>query len=154
MTTDAAPRPTPPDLSQRARARLRAAGLRATGPRIAVLEVLDAAQRPLQHAEVMAALEATGPHDRATVYRNLHDLCEAALVRRLNLGDQVWRFELAPAAGEGAADPHPHFVCTDCGDVQCLDAVEVTVKSTGAVPRSVSRAAVAIQLSGRCDACN
>lgn len=154
MSTEAAPRTPTIDLGDRARARLRSAGLRATAPRLAVLEVLEAAQRPLQHAEVMAALEAKGAQDRATVYRILHDLSEVGLLRRLTLGDQPWRFELAPAAVEGHGnDPHPHFVCTDCGGVQCLDAVEVTLKSSGAVPRSVSRAAVAIQLSGRCDDC-
>ena len=133
------------------RARLRAAGLRATAPRLLVLQVLAAEARPLSHGELMGILAERGALDRATVYRNLNDLADAGLLQRLMLGDQLWRFELTGAVR--GAEPHPHFVCTDCGGVQCLEAVEVRVAGSGAVPRAVARSAVAIQLSGRCDTC-
>ena len=138
------------------KARLRDAQLRATGPRLAVLRVVEDCPRPLTHAEVMTALGDDGAWDRATIYRNLNDMTDAGLLRRLDLGDHVWRFELvvaAPATESHAEAAHPHFVCTSCGDVQCLDEVVVHVQAEGRVPRSVSAAAVAIQLSGRCDTC-
>src|SRR4051812_24845920 len=72
---------------------LRGAGLRRTGPRVAVLERLEAATAPLSHGEVAAMLTPAG-FDRATVYRNLIDLVKKGLVRRADLGDHVWRFEL------------------------------------------------------------
>lgn len=146
----------PPRTVDQRKARLRDANLRATGPRLAVLRVIEACLRPLTHAEVMAALDEGGAWDRATIYRNLNDMTEAGLLRRFDLGDHVWRFELAEAApaDEHHADGvHPHFVCTSCGDVQCLDEVVVHVQAEGRVPRSVAAAAVAIQLSGRCDTC-
>jgi len=139
------------------RDRIRAAGLRCTAARVVVLEHLIAARGPKTHAEVSEALEAAG-FDRATIYRNLTELTEARLLSRVQLGDRVWRFELArpPAAGgKGAA--HPHFVCTGCGEVSCLDDVQVAIKPVAArrgkeKPRGI-RSVTEVLLRGRCDHC-
>jgi len=48
------------------------------------------------------------------------------LVSRLNLGDHVWRFELVQN-GQGDAAEHAHFLCTNCGEVSCLEGVEIRV---------------------------
>ena len=104
----------------RLRDRIRAAGMRSTVPRVAVLERLEEAGTPVSHAEIYEGLAARG-FDRATVYRNLIDLTEAGLLSRTDLGDHVWRFELrSERAGRGdEPSGHPHFVCTDCGE-SCL----------------------------------
>jgi len=47
-------------------------------------------------------------------------------VSRLNLGDHVWRFELVQN-GQGDAAEHAHFLCTNCGEVSCLEGVEIRV---------------------------
>ncbi len=47
---------------------LRQAGLRTTGPRLAVLDVLERATSPLSHGDVADLLEDEAL-DRATVYR-------------------------------------------------------------------------------------
>lgn len=102
------------------REKLRALGLRATPARMAVCRVLADAQGPLTHAEVANCLDVHGI-DRTTVFRNLNDLCEVGLLRRLEVGDHVYRFELRlPQSSES---DHPHFVCIDCGEVQCLKSV-------------------------------
>ena len=47
---------------------------------------------------------------------------------RVELGDHVWRFELKPAGGAHArGEDHPHFLCTSCGEVSCLDDVDVAI---------------------------
>ena len=131
---------------------LRSRGLRATAPRLAVLGVLSRATSPMSHGEVAEALEDE-PWDPATVYRNLIDLSDASLVRRSDMG-QVWRFEAAFLEEEGAHElGHPHFVCTDCGTVACVDDVEICVKKRAQVPKAVKRQAVEIQLRGLCDDC-
>lgn len=128
---------------------LRDAGLRKTGPRMAVLGVLERAKSPLSHADVAAALDDT--LDRATVYRNLMALTEASLVRRTDLGDHVWRFELVRefTAHETA---HPHFVCTDCGTVSCMPGVTVRIDGGGAA--AVARKGFEVQLRGVCGDCD
>src|SRR5690348_1070891 len=70
---------------ERLRARIREAGLRCTAARLAVLGVLSRAARPLSHADCAAKLDSAG-FDRTTVYRNLVELAEAALVARVDLG--------------------------------------------------------------------
>ena len=133
---------------------LRAAGLRRTTPRIAVLQRLEAAGGPLSHGEIAKKLAASG-YDRATVYRNLVDLVEAGLVTRTDLGDHVWRFELVRLAREDGKPHgvHPHFLCTDCGDVSCLPGDAVRIIAARGVPRAVGKRNVEVQVKGRCDSC-
>lgn len=134
------------------RARIRAAGLRVTPARIAVLRMLSGRGTPPSHPEVFAELQSGG-WDRATLYRNLVDLTEVGLLRRVDLGDHVWRYELAGATHEGVEGAeHPHFLCTNCGDVACLDAVEVRLPTAG-VPGAVRSGRVQIQFRGLCDRC-
>jgi Fur family transcriptional regulator, ferric uptake regulator len=131
---------------------LRGAGLRRTGPRVAVLEQLEAAKAPLSHGDIAGALAARG-FDRATVYRNLMDLVRAALVTRTDLGDHVWRFARTHTQGAAHASVHPHFVCTDCGEVSCLPGDAVKVTGGRGVPRAVRRRKIEVQVKGLCDAC-
>ena len=131
--------------------RLRAAGLRSTSPRVAVLRELESATAPLSHADLVEALGEEG-YDRVTIYRNLTDLTEAGLVVRADLGDHVWRFELKREGEEHGR--HPHFTCKDCGTVACLPEESVRIASSKGVPRAVSQRAVEVQLRGLCDRCD
>jgi Fur family ferric uptake transcriptional regulator len=137
---------------------LRESGLRATGPRVAVLEVLERHERPLTHGEVADALDETG-FDRATLYRNLVDMTETGLLRRSDYGDHVWRFELTARESEHQKDGHPHFICKACGTVECLPMDAVAIHATRKSPKAVRRRArslvsgVQVELRGLCDAC-
>ena len=92
--------------------------------------------------------------DRATVYRNLIDLADKGILVRTDLGDHVWRFELrARPEKRGHGTEHPHFVCTDCGDVSCLPSVAVRLVATEGAPKSLSRRAVEVHVKGLCDNC-
>ena len=126
---------------------LRAAGLRATVSRLAVLDILTQRPQPQSHADVLASLGAQG-FDRATVYRNLTDLVTAGIARRADFGDHVWRFSLA-SRGPGK----PLFVCTDCGDLQTLPDGAVILAKLPRAPRSFRRRQVAVEVKGRCDGC-
>ena len=139
--------PSPTELKQR----LRDAGLRATSARAAVLRCLLEASTPLTHADVCAHLDRLG-YDRATIYRNLMDLADVGIARRTDLGDHLWRFELADGAHD--AETHPHFVCTDCGEVTCVPDDAITLAAARGVPRSVKQAKVEIQVHGVCNDCD
>ena len=129
---------------------LRESGLRATAPRLAVLGCLRSAERPLSHAEVMERL-GEDTWDRATIYRNLSDLADAGLLRKAYHGDHVWRFEAAGPDDHSHAADHAHFVCVDCGEVQCLP--EAAIDLGAAAPRSVAARKVEVQVRGVCDDC-
>lgn len=126
---------------------VRARGLRATPSRLAVLEVLRTSEAPMSHGDVADRL-ASQAWDRATIYRNLIDLADAGLLRRTDVGDHVWRFE---SIGEHDG-PHPHFVCTECGTVECLPEIELAVRRAKA-PRAVRQKQVEVHVRGLCDAC-
>jgi Fur family transcriptional regulator, ferric uptake regulator len=131
--------------------RIRDAGLRGTGSRIAVLRVLEETRVPMTHNEVSDRLTSSG-YDHATIYRNLVDLSRAGLLARSDLGDHSWRFELRNGSADHKAQ-HPHFVCIDCGNVNCLPEKAVSVRGAPGVPRALRRRRVVIQLQGRCDNC-
>lgn len=140
-----------PSSREALRDRIRTAGLRSTAPRVAVLACLEEASAPMSHAEICEALRDEG-FDRATLYRNLVDLAEAGLLRRSDLGDRVWRFEIRRESGDHDRS-HPHFTCVDCGEVSCLPGVKVEIQAAGPAPRAVAGASVEVQLRGRCDHC-
>jgi Fur family ferric uptake transcriptional regulator len=57
------------------------------------------------------------PVGRASVYRALELLHDHGLIKRLDLGDGVARYELAHPAG----DHHHHLLCERCGRLVAFD---------------------------------
>jgi Fur family transcriptional regulator, ferric uptake regulator len=127
------------------------AGLRRTGPRVAVLSRLLDAQTPVSHSEMVRVLQPAG-FDPTTIYRNLKDLADAGLVSRRDLGDHTWRYELARDR-DAHGQKHPHFLCEDCGRVACLETTRVDIVAGPGAPRSLGRGKVEVQVKGRCDRC-
>src|SRR5439155_17243392 len=85
-------------------------GQRYTRNRVALVEVLAAAARPLTIAEV---IEAGTGLPQSSVYRNLSVLEQAGAVRRVMGVDEFARYELA----EDLTEHHHHLVCLSCGTV-------------------------------------
>ncbi|MBA8795437.1 Fur family ferric uptake transcriptional regulator [Friedmanniella endophytica] len=95
--------------------RLRAAGLRSTPARRAVLEVLAGTGDHLDADAVLARVAERAPEThRATVYRALHTLAEHHLVSHTHLPGDATVYHLGDAAG---ADGHAHLQCHRCGRV-------------------------------------
>jgi len=132
-------------------ATLRGAGLRRTGPRVAVLARMSSAEGPMTHGALADELAHLG-FDRATIYRNLIDLTEAGLVSRSDHGDHVWRFELRGAAARHRK-VHPHLVCTACGGVSCLTDVDVKITAVRGAAMRLRSSELEVQLRGLCERC-
>jgi Fur family ferric uptake transcriptional regulator len=93
---------------------LREHGLPITAPRLAVAEVVLAADRHLSVEEIGRALAARGTAaGTATVYRTLELLVRSGLVVERDFGEGFRRYE--PARG---APQHEHLLCTACGAVE------------------------------------
>ena len=98
-------------------ARLRKLGLRATGPRLALLTVLERVGGHRSADELVAELRQAGyPHARTTVYNALDDLTRAGLIHAAPVAAGALRYEADLA-------PHQHFVCTQCGLIRNVVAV-------------------------------
>lgn len=96
---------------------LRAAGLRVTAPRVAVLESL--ADRPHVDADTVArsVRERLGTVSTQAVYDVLAALVRTGLVRRIEPAGSPALFE------RQSGDNHHHVVCRGCGavgDVECV----------------------------------
>jgi Fur family transcriptional regulator, ferric uptake regulator len=101
---------------------LRGAGLYSTQARLAILEALLKAGRPVDKKELARSLGSSGP-DEVTIYRTLESFCTKGLVHKVFAGDRSGRFELAHNCGE--VQCHPHFTCRRCGVTQCLTGVSI-----------------------------
>jgi len=98
-------------------ARLRAAGLRTTPARVAVLGALETLGGHRTADEIGASLGSAGPGiPRASLYHVLGALAEAGVVLVADAGPGTARYEVAAAW-------HHHLVCRECGaivDVPCV----------------------------------
>ena len=88
---------------------LRAAGMRHTPQREAILRVLQAADRPLTAEEIWAAMDQ---HRSGvpTVYRNLERFIQEGWAESLQGPDQVMRFVRCQSTAH-----HHHLSCEACG---------------------------------------
>jgi len=134
-----------------ARQLLREAGLRCTSCRVAVIQFLSGADCPMSHAEVAEDLVPRG-FDKSTIYRCLMEFADAGLVNRLDVGDHVWRFERRTAHDEQGVE-HPHFMCVDCGQVTCLNDVNVRVAQKRGQKPLVLGDVTEVLLKGHCPQC-
>jgi len=109
---------------------LKEANLRRTPVRAGVIEVLISASRPLGAVEI---LEKLPPHtDAVTVYRTLNTFTEDGIVHRVRSEDRVWRYALGKQDNTGQHQ-HPHFVCENCGKVECLKEAEIPANMTSSL---------------------
>lgn len=94
--------------------RIRAAGLRVTGPRVAVLEALYS----VPHADVdglLTAVRSDTDVSTQAVYDVLGAFTRVGLVRRLELPGSSARFETR------VGDNHHHLVCRGCGEIADIE---------------------------------
>jgi Fe2+ or Zn2+ uptake regulation protein len=97
-----------PELSQA----FRAAGVRPTAQRYAVLGYLAQSEVHATAEEIFVAVNRRDPRaSRATVYNNLHALAKAGLVREVASDGGAARFD-------ANLYPHHHFICENCGAVE------------------------------------
>ena len=94
--------------------RLRVGGMRYSRSRYAVVQILAGAGRPLTLPEILEGDVGGGQVlAQSSAYRNLGELGEAAVVRRVDSGDDHARFELH----ESLTGHHHHLVCDACGRI-------------------------------------
>src|SRR3954470_20835497 len=93
---------------------LRKAGLKVTGPRLKILEILEGSATRHMSAEgsYKRLIESNEDIGLATVYRVLTQFQAAGLVSRHHFEDGMAVFEL------NQGTHHDHIVCLDCGRVE------------------------------------
>jgi len=97
--------------------RLRAAGMRVTSARVAILKAVRAGTHPGADEVARMVRDRVGHVTIQAVYEALGALTEAGLVRRIEPAG-------GPARYEGrVGDNHHHIVCRSCGAITDIDCV-------------------------------
>jgi Fur family ferric uptake transcriptional regulator len=96
---------------------LRAAGMRVTAPRVAVLSEVRAGQHVTADQVAAGVRARVGPISTQAVYDVLAALTRAALLRRIEPAGSPTRYETR------VADNHHHVVCRGCSAIADVDCV-------------------------------
>jgi Fe2+ or Zn2+ uptake regulation protein len=133
-------------------ARLRGAGQRYTDQRRELVELFAGSDRPLSIPEI---LTTRADLKQSSLYRNLADLEQASVVRRVVTDEEFGRYELTEDLGRH----HHHLICSRCGLVRDVD-VPADLESTldRALDRLARKAGFAsvshrLDLIGLCQDC-
>ena len=94
---------------------LRRSGLKVTGTRLALLQLVGARGRHMTADEITAGLHKAGvPADRVTVYRNIDKLLRTGLLVATHIPGRALRVGLCTRP---RSDHHHHIVCQVCGRI-------------------------------------
>ncbi len=141
------------DLHAAVAGRLRTDAQRYTANRRAIVEILEATERPLTIGEMLGSRGLA----QSSLYRNLAVLEAAKVVHRVTSTDGFARYELA----EDLTDHHHHhLICTECGSVADFtvsdrlersleEAMDVVADTSGFTPDHHR-----LDLLGRCGSCH
>ena len=128
---------------------LRDHGLRATGPRVAVLRAVhELRDHPSADAIAAHARGSAGALSTQAVYDSLGALTRVGLLRRIDIGGGAARYETR------VGDNHHHLVCRSCGttrDVDCVVGAAPCLDPADAAGFAVDEAEVTFW--GLCPAC-
>jgi Fe2+ or Zn2+ uptake regulation protein len=97
--------------------------VRCTPQRYTILNYLNRNPRHPTAEEIYQAINRTDPRaSLATVYKSLHAMASAGLIREVTVEGNAVRFE-------SNMDKHHHFVCERCGRVEDVSWFEVPALS-------------------------
>ncbi len=130
---------------------LEGAGYRQSAPRTAVMTTLAELGCSVTAQEIAGCLRGRGEAvGVASIYRALQLLDELRLVRRVDVGEAVARYEPVHPDGEH----HHHLLCERCGKVRAFEDAELEraiEHLAGRVDYAVD--AHEVTLRGRCPSC-
>jgi len=130
---------------------LKSAGISATQQRLAVLDILQQANRPLSVGDIRKKLDPSSSVNKVTVYRIVSLLKKQGIVRDISSASGSLYFEMATSDHP----VHPHFNCTGCGTVNCL--TPLTFSQAQQILRNpqddFSVDHIEINISGLCTGC-
>ncbi len=95
--------------------KLENSGLKKTEARIALIDLLEREDSPMDVLSIVSSLKSKGIRvDQATVYRILEVFTNKSLINRLEFGEGKYRYELQK-------DDHHHLICLNCGRIEDIE---------------------------------
>lgn len=94
---------------------LQSSGLKTTEARLALIDLLEREDNPLDVFSIAESLKSSGVEvDQATIYRILDLLTQKGLISKLEFGEGKYRYELQK-------DHHHHLICQSCGKIEDVE---------------------------------
>lgn len=135
------------NVTEQACAKLRAAGLRVTVPRVAIIEALSRYEAPVSIEQIHRDVDAKSC-DLVTVYRCLAAFEQLGLVRRSFLHNGTGLYELSLSQAR-----HYHIVCKTCGKAERVDYFSVEGMERMLRDRGYSDVSHLVEFFGVCPSC-
>ena len=90
--------------------------------------------------------------DRITMYRTLKTFEEKGILHSIENGTSEVKYALCPehCSEEQHQDLHPHFHCTQCQEISCLETVIIPVID---FPKAYTVAEITMSIRGICPNC-
>ncbi|TLX77811.1 transcriptional repressor [Labilibacter sediminis] len=97
---------------------LKLKGVRSTGIRLKLIQVLMNSEYPLQQKEIE---ERWDEHiDRVTLYRNLKFLTSIGIIHKIEVSEFITSYNVNNLDDAEESSEHLHFHCVDCDKVICM----------------------------------
>ena len=130
---------------------LQSHGLKKTGIRIKVIEMLDKMPYAVSQPELESHLSDEA--DRVTIYRTLNTLEEKGIVHKVIDREGLSRFAMCSSgcSEHKHHDEHLHFQCTSCSNIYCLS---IPVEAQFNLPQGFEIHQMRIYVDGICKTCN
>lgn len=116
-----------------------------------ILEAVGSNSYPLTAMDIFNIIDRNQSINRVTVYRILDLLVGKKIIERLSVGSRAAYYGIAPNEHHA---PHPHFYCTSCGQMDCLQSESININVDGlrkTFPGEIAR--VEVRVDGICKNC-
>ena len=108
------------DMQHSCEKEIQEAKLRVTPARVAMMQLFESHDKPLDGKHLIDHLQQELGIDRVTVFRILNAFVERGLIRKITLGENKARYELN-------THDHHHLVCESCGDIQDISDCNIDI---------------------------
>lgn len=124
---------------------------RITIPRLKVLEVLGANNKPLTISDLHNILNdgVKKKIDLVTVYRIVNLFVKLSIVSEVHFGDEFKRYEMMKHGHH-----HHHIVCKICNKVECLDICIMKELEKSVKQKGYSHITHSLEFFGVCNSCS
>ncbi len=137
-------------IEEKARNLLKNSNLKKTPGRIAILCLLIEEKKPLTQQEIKDKLNKVEIND-VTIYRALEAFEKAGIIHKIEGVDKVSRFAISKGPKDASSNSHPHFICTTCGEIECLTELKIPELSPSGAGYKITEREMLIK--GLCQNC-
>jgi len=134
----------------RLKEKIRNCGLKCTPTRLAVLEYLVKAHRPVSTQEIIQELKGTAINE-VTIYRILESFVEKKIIHPVEHRNRHRLYEAH--IEENCQVNHAHFACVQCDKILCMEENMLQITSIP-LPPGFQMQQVRLQIEGICPMCN